>query len=65
MWILILYGISAACGMFAIILFESGIWKALSFLLMFIAALAIGYKKFSKEKAKQVLLFHQKKFLKN
>lgn len=48
--VLILYGISAACGMFAIILFESGIWKALSFLLMFIAALAIGYKNFSKEK---------------
>ena len=48
--VLILYGISAACGIFAIILFDSGIWKALSFLLMFIAAVAVGYKNFSKEK---------------
>ena len=48
--VLILYGASAACGMFAIILFDSGIWKALSFLLMFIAAVAIGYKNFSKDK---------------
>lgn len=48
--VLILYGISAACGIFAIILFDSGVWKALSFLLMFIAAVAIGYKNFSKEK---------------
>lgn len=48
--VLILYGASAACGMFAIILFDSGIWKALSFLLMFIAAVALGYKNFSKEK---------------
>ena len=44
--VLILYGISAACGIFAIIVFESGIWKALSFLLMVIAALAIGYRNF-------------------
>ena len=36
--------------MFAIILFDSGIWKALSFLLMIIAAVAIGYKNFVKEK---------------
>ena len=48
--VLILYGASAACGIFAIILFDSGIWKALSFLLMFIAAVALGYKNFSKEK---------------
>ena len=48
--VLILYGASAACGMFAIILFDSGIWKALSFLLMFIAAVALGYKNFSKDK---------------
>ena len=48
--VLILYGASAACGMFAIILFDSGIWKALSFLLMFIAAVALGYKNFSKYK---------------
>ena len=49
--VFILYGISAACGMFAIILFDSGIWKALSFLLMFIAALALGYKNFEKDKS--------------
>lgn len=42
--VLILYGISAAFGMFAVILFDSGIIKALSFLLMVIAAVAIGYK---------------------
>ena len=48
--VLIMYGASAACGIFAIILFDSGIWKALSFLLMFIAAVAIGYNNFSKDK---------------
>lgn len=49
--VLILYGISAAFGMFAVILFDSGIWKALSFLLMIIAAVALGYKNlFKKEK---------------
>ena len=48
--VLILYGVSAACGTFAIILFDSGIWKALSFLLMVIAAVAIGYKNFCKDK---------------
>ena len=44
--VLILYGISAACGIFAIILFENGIWKALSFLLMVVATLTIGYRNF-------------------
>ena len=48
--VLILYGLSASLGMFAIILFDSGIWKALSFLLMIIAAVAIGYRNFIKEK---------------
>ena len=48
--VLILYGISAAFGIFAIILFDSGIWKALSFLLMVIVAIAVGYKNFEKEK---------------
>lgn len=42
--VLILYGVSASFGMFAIILLESGIWKALSFALMAIAIGAIGYK---------------------
>lgn len=48
--VLILYGLSASLGMFAIILFDSGIWKALSFFLMVIAAIAIGYRNFTKEK---------------
>ena len=48
--VLILYGISVACGMFAVILFESDIWKAISFALLVIAAVAIGYKEFFKLK---------------
>ncbi len=48
--VLILYGMSASLGMFAIILFDSGIWKALSFLLMIIAAVALGYRNFIKDK---------------
>lgn len=48
--VLILYAISAAFGMFAVILFDSSIWKALSFLLMVIATVAIGYKNFVKTK---------------
>ena len=48
--VLVLYGISAAFGIFAIILFESGIWKALSFLLMIIVAIALGYKNLEKER---------------
>lgn len=49
--VLILYGISAAFGIFAVILFESGVWKALSFLLMVVVAIALGYKNFEKEKS--------------
>ena len=48
--VLILYGASAIFGMFAIILFDSGIWKALSFLLMVIAAVAVGYRNFIMKK---------------
>ena len=44
--VLIMYGISATFGLFAIIILESGIWKALSFLLMVIAALFLGYRSF-------------------
>ena len=39
-----LYGVSATFGMFAIILLESGLWKAISFALMVIAISAIGIK---------------------
>lgn len=42
--VFILYGLTATLGMFAIILSESGIWKALSFALLVIAFVAIGYK---------------------
>ncbi len=48
--VLILYGASAILGMFAIIVFDSGIWKALSFLLMVAAAVALGYKNFIMKK---------------
>ncbi len=48
--VLILYGISATFGIFAVILLESGIWKALSFLLMVIVAIALGYRNFKTEK---------------
>lgn len=48
--VLILYGISAIFGMFAVILCDSGIWKALSFLLIVIVAIAVGYKNFSIDK---------------
>ncbi len=48
--VLILYGISATFGIFAVILLDSGIWKALSFLLMVIVAIGIGYKNFQEDK---------------
>ena len=47
--VLILYGISATFGIFAVILLDSGIWKALSFLLMVIVAIGLGYKNFQEE----------------
>ena len=48
--VLILYGISATFGIFAVILCDSGFWKALSFLLIVIVAIAVGYKNFSIER---------------
>lgn len=51
--VLILYGISVACGMFAVILFESDIWKAISFALMVIAVVCIGYREFLKLKEEE------------
>ena len=59
--VLILYGLSASLGMFAIILFDSGIWKALSFLLMIIAAVAMGYRNFIKEKESRPRLIDERK----
>ena len=49
--VLILYGISATFGIFAVILLDSGIWKALSFLLMVIVAIGLGYKNFQGERS--------------
>ena len=46
--VLIMYGITATLGMFAVILLESGIWKAISFALLIIAIAAIGYKDMSR-----------------
>lgn len=48
--VLIIYGLTATLGMFAIILLESGVWKALSFALIIIAIIAVGYKEFFKQK---------------
>lgn len=48
--VLILYGISAIFGMFAIILMDSGIWKALSFAMIVIIIIAMGYKEFFKQR---------------
>ena len=47
--VLVMYSVSAALGLCAIIILESGIWKAVSFLLMFISALVLGYKNFLNE----------------
>lgn len=46
--VLILYGATATLGMTAIILLDSGIWKAASFELLVIAIVAIGYRDFVK-----------------
>ena len=51
--VLLLYGISVACGMFAVILLESDIWKAISFALMVVAVVAIGYREFFKLKEEE------------
>lgn len=44
--VLILYGITAVCGICAIVLFESGVWKAVSFALIVTAIVMAGYKNF-------------------
>lgn len=44
----ILYAASATLGMLAIILIDDGIWKSLSFLLILIAIIAIGFKELKK-----------------
>lgn len=48
--VLTLYALSASFGMFAIILLDSGIWKALSFGIIMALVIAVGYKEFIKQK---------------
>lgn len=48
--VLILYGITATFGIFAIILMDSGIWKALSFAIIVCIIIAMGYKEFFKQR---------------
>lgn len=48
--VLILYGITAMLGVFAIIWMDSGIWKALSFAIMVAIILLAGYKEFFKQR---------------
>ena len=48
--VLILYALSATFGMFAIILLDSGIWKALSFAIIIVLIIAMGYKEFFKQR---------------
>lgn len=48
--VLVMYAITAALGLFTIVLLESGIWKAISFLILVIAIIAIGYRNFEKER---------------
>ena len=48
--VLILYGLSAILGIFSIVWIESGIWKALSFALIMIMIILMGYKEFFKQR---------------
>ena len=48
--VLMMYGMSAIFGMFAIILMDSGIWKALSFAIIIVLIIAAGYKEFFKQR---------------
>lgn len=50
--VLILYAVATTLGMFAIILLESGIWKAISFALLIIAIFIMGYKDILKKDVK-------------
>lgn len=60
--VLILYGLTATLGMFAIILLESGPWKAISFALLIVAIVAIGYKDIVNQKQ---VAEHTDQFLEN
>ncbi len=60
--VLILYSVSATLGMFAVILLDSGIWKALSFALMVLAVVAIGSKNILKLKEQETEPIEQEEF---
>ena len=57
--VFILYGLTAILGLFAIILLESGFWKAISFALLIIAIFAIGYKDIFREKNKEKKIYNE------
>ncbi len=61
----ILYGASATLGMFAVILIDNGIWKALSFALIVVAIVAIGYKELVNFKTEEIKEHKQKENIKN
>ena len=48
--VLILYGITAILGIFVIIWMDSGVWKALSFAIMVVIIILVGYKEFFKQR---------------
>lgn len=58
----ILYAVSATLGMLAIIIIEDGIWKAISFGLILLAVVALGYKELKKYKIE--LIQENKKLVK-
>ena len=58
--VFILYGLTATLGMFAVILLESGIWKAISFALLIIAFVAIGYKDIFRVNAEETIEVDEK-----
>ena len=57
----ILYGASATLGMFAVILIDNGIWKALSFALIVVAVIAIGYKELKNFKNEEIKSIRQRR----
>lgn len=59
--VLILYGLSATLGMFAIILLDSGLWKAVSFALLVVAIFAVGYKDIFKKESLKRMANHGKR----
>ena len=57
----ILYGASATLGMFAVILIDNGIWKAISFALIVVAVIAVGYKELKNFKNEEIKSIRQRR----